>query len=138
MEYIPYNDLTNIQQNIIKLKLDNPLLSYNDWIAKSLEKYDVHFSPTTLVRFITKTALGYQWSELLQGGRNPYLNNADKKQLKEEVSEYCSVGTNYVQVDRFLEISMELKIDRLLLHVKFLRHINCNKLAANIPFDDEI
>ena len=69
MEFIPYNDLTNIQQNIIKLKLDLPDLSYTDWMVKSNEKYGIGFSPTTLVRFIKKTALGYQWYEDVQGGR---------------------------------------------------------------------
>ena len=124
IEYIPFKNLTGIQQNIIKLKLDNLDLTYNEWIAESSDKFGVQFTSTKLVRFITKTTLGYQWNELLQGGRNPYLNPTDKQQLKEEVSEYCSVGTNYVQVDKYLEITMELKIDRLLLASKFLKHIN--------------
>lgn len=79
MEYIPFNDLTSIQKNIIKLKLDNLDLTYDEWITKSFEKYNVHFNATKLVRFITKTALGYQWNERLQGGRNPYLKPTDKQ-----------------------------------------------------------
>ena len=92
MDLIPYNDLPKVQQNVIKIKLDDPLITYDKWIQKAEEDYEIILSPVTLVRFILKTALGHHWSEFSHGGRNLYLNPSDKNQLYEEISESCNSG----------------------------------------------
>lgn len=49
MEYIPYDDFPEIQQKIIKIKIDKPDISYEQWISEIKNNYHYEFTDTTLV-----------------------------------------------------------------------------------------
>ena len=119
MDLIPYDDFPKDQQKIIKIKTDKPDITYVEWIQKAEEDYEVTFTPVTLSRFMLKTALGHHWHEFSLGGRNPYLNPTDKHQLSQEIMEECNLGSKYFEFHKFLEISIEIKIDRMIKATKF-------------------
>lgn len=138
MQFIPYNNLPAKQREIIDIKLYDIYITYNDWISRAKDDCDVSLTPTTLSRFIVRTSLGHPWLETLSGGRLPFLKPTDLTELKEEMLELCIGDDMFVEVSKFLDVDIDLKVDRLINAFKFLVHIKCKKLASKIPLDDDI
>ena len=138
MDFIPYDDLTDIQQQIISYKLQNPRLVWKDWMDKVQSDISISFTPLTLGRFVKKTALGLPWEPNSKGGRNPFLCPTDLNTLKEEAIDRCQAGTNFIELDEFLELALEIKISRMLLAARFLKTINCDKFASHLNAEEEL
>lgn len=65
-------------------------------------------------RFIVRTSLGHPWLETLSGGRLPFLKPTDLTELKEEMLELCIGDDMFVEVSKFLDVAIDLKVDRLI------------------------
>lgn len=132
MEYIPYDDFPEIQQKIIKIKIDKPDITYEQWISEIKNNYHYEFTDTTLVHFILKTALGYYWEEFSKGGRNPYLCPFDFEEFHELLLEEIDDQNNYIEPEKFIELAVEIKTSRLISAFRFLKYIHCPKLASKL------
>ena len=139
MEFIPYDSFTEIQQKIIDYKLQDPLLTWKKWMIRCKEDLNIQFAPLSLLRFIKKTALGYQWKpEERTGGRDPFLCHRDILQLKTIAQEKIHNGSNFIELDEFLDIVIEIKTTRLILASKFLKFINCKKISSTFSNDTDL
>ena len=138
MDLIPFDDFPGEQQQIILFKIENPLMPWKEWMSKCDSELQIHFTPLTLGRFVKKTAMGLTWEQNSDGGRNPFLCPTDFQKLKEMALDRCQSGTNYIELDEFLEMALELKTSRLLLASKFLKFINCAKFASLLNADEEL
>ena len=138
MEFIPYDSFDEIQQQIVDMKLNNTRLTHNEWRKKIEEELGIKMLPISLVRFIKRTALGLPWEENSQGGRPPYLCPADIEELKKESEIRCREGTNYIELDEFLELALEIKVSRLLSASKFLQYIGSAKIASSLNTEEEL
>ena len=83
--------------------------------VKYLCELAIDLTSLSLIRFIKKTALGLPWKENSLGGRPPYLNPTDLEELKRESETRCKSGSNYIELEDFLDIALELKVNHLSL-----------------------
>ena len=132
MDLIPISDFPLMQKKIILYKLEDKRMTYETWIENVSKDLEIKFSPLTLARFISKTALGYHWTYSDEGGRNPFLCPTDLKNLKNEIEILIQSNSNYIDPSMFIEKAIDIKSERLLSASKFLRIINCTKLALKI------
>ena len=138
MEFIPYDSFDETQQKIIAMKIDNIRLTHNEWRRKIFDELAIDLTSLSLIRFIKKTALGLPWKENSLGGRPPYLNPTDLEELKRESETRCKSGSNYIELEDFLDIALELKVNRLMQASKFLKYIGSEKLAGHLVADEEL
>ena len=138
MEFIPFDNLPEIQQKVIQFKLDEPLLTWNEWRNKCSQELNLNFTPQKLGRFVKKTALGMPWDPESDGGRNPYLCPTDLELLKIQATDRCHSGTNFIEIDDFLEIASEIKVSRLIAGNHFLKFINSQKFAECFHGEEEV
>ena len=131
MEFIPYDSFPDMHKQIIDFKLEDNYITYQKWIDKVKEQLDYQFYPKSLCRFIMRTAMGHPWTPHNEtGGNLPYLCPADFEELKIQSHERCASGTHFIEQDDFIEMAMRLKTIRILNAVRFLKTINCIKLAS--------
>ena len=138
MDFIPFDDFTPIQQQILAIKLENTRLTWPEWRAKIKSECNIKMQPVSLVRFVKKSALGLPWVPNGEGGRHPFLSPTDMQELKNSALERCRNGTNYLELSEFLELALEIKTARLLSAAKFLRTINCPKIASLLSAEEEL
>ena len=129
MEFLPFDDFSDNQRQIVTLKLEGNTYSQIQNIMSFRTGRAVYAHHISLC--LSRSALGYKWDFGIEVGNLAYLCPSDMKMLSEIVENAYQEGSALDTME-VLDEATKLKGQRLEKGLSFLSQINSNALAQRI------
>ena len=125
-DFIPYDTFSEIQKQIIDMKLRESHFSWKEWMKNVKETLNIHFSPLSILVSLKSLLLVTNGSQM--GVVVQILSFVQQISKNSKNYHFITSILRTLLNTQFVELVVQLKTSKLCLGDQFLRTINCKKL----------